>query len=160
EPEAGVAGGGDLGSVGEPVVHPLAPRLVLLLPDRVGIDVAFKHHAVGLPREQRGVDGAEVGAVGLAPVGDLRHAEGDADAVHVAGGVGGGEVPQFVADLAAGPGDGLGGGDVLGDGAVSGGVGEGQTGADAAAHRVAVPDAAGVEPDQVVLVEDRGGQGR
>src|SRR6185437_247531 len=77
-----------------------------------------------------------------------------------AGGVGGGEVPQLVADLAAGLGDGLGGGDVLGDGAVSGRVGEGQTGADAAAHRVAVPDAAGVEPDQVVLVEDRGGQGR
>src|SRR5690606_7674234 len=91
-------GRGDAGGVGEAVGHALAPGVRDLVgPYLGGVDVAFQDHAVGAVLEEGAVDGAEVGAVGLAPVGDLLLAEGLADEVHVAGGVGGVVVAQVLA---------------------------------------------------------------
>ena len=73
----------------------------VLLLDRVagGFVRRVEHHRPHPVGEQRGVDGAEVGAVRDAEVRDLLVAERLADLVHVAGGVLGGVVDEIVAVL-------------------------------------------------------------
>ena len=146
---------------GRPCPCPRCPRSACG-PHLGGVDVALQNHPVGALRGTARVDGAEVGTVGLAPVGDLRSPQRLTDAVHVAGGVGGGEVLQFAADTCAlrrrrpwpEP-------RCSADRAIRRGIGEqaGHRGVgQLAAHRGAVLDAARIEPDQVVLVQHRGGQ--
>ena len=109
--EQRVPAGADVGGVEGAVVALLAPRRPVvegvLEPDELRrplvelavaarLERSVEHHRPHPLREQPGVDAAEVCAVGDADVGDLLVAEGGADLVHVACGVGGGVEAQRV----------------------------------------------------------------
>jgi hypothetical protein len=93
EPVPVVACGDPGGEVVEAALGGRAHGAVLLVPDPARVDGAVEHHPVDAGAEELPVDGAEVGAVRPAQVGDAAFAEGGADPVHVAGGVGRRDVP-------------------------------------------------------------------
>ena len=112
--EQGVPAGADVDGVEGAVVALLAPRRPVvegvLEPDELRrplvelavtarLERRVEHHRPHPLREQPGVDAAEVRAVADADVGDLLVAEGGADRVHVACGVGGGVEAQRVVVL-------------------------------------------------------------
>ena len=88
---------------GEERLHPPLEREILLdvvgVPDPGGIDGAVQDHPADPSGEQRGVDLADIGAVGERVIVDLRHAERGPDGVQVAGDVLGGHVGQQPAEL-------------------------------------------------------------
>ena len=83
---------------GEERQHPALERVVLGdvvgVPDPARIHRAVQDHPLEPVREEGGVDLAEIGPVGVAEIGDFRHAQGRADGVHVPRGVRGGHVGQ------------------------------------------------------------------
>ena len=107
--EQGVPPGADVDGVERAVVALLAPRRPVVervleadelrrplveLAVTARLERRVEHHRPHPLREQPGVDASEVGAVADADVGDLLVADGGADRVHVAGGVGGGVEAQ------------------------------------------------------------------
>lgn len=106
------ARGGPLGPPVEGRFGAPRPPLDHAPPGERRVDGAVQHEPVGPPGEELGVDGAQIGAVRVADVGEFPLAEDRAEQVHVAGGVAGGEVREHVPRLllalvgeAARPGD-------------------------------------------------------
>ncbi len=151
-----------LDAVGRPLpggeLEALRLAEVELLRGEVGGDDAVEHHPAHVLGEQAGVDGAEVGAVRLAEVGELLLAERGPQHVHVARGVLRRHVcEQRAGRRAAGLGEAPGGvrEGLLLRGVVGRGVGaeEGvELGVGEAVDGRGAADAARVEPDDVVGV--------
>ncbi len=155
-----VAPGGPLRPPGERRLGALRPDLDHAAPHPCGVDRAVQYETVGPRGEHLRVDGPQVGAVGVAQVGDLPLPQDGADDVHVAGGVAGGEVREPVAvPGTALVGDGAGPLDVPAERRRLVGVFDVLIRTrETAGERGAAAHAARVEPDQVVLLTDLLGQ--